>query len=93
MSIERLRLTRYKGFLDYQLRLSGSSIIVGPNNAGKTTIIAALRLCAALIAQAKRKRAELFEHDETRDRRVRAYPLRLPSGQFVDATRSDRGRG
>lgn len=83
-SITTLRLYRYKGFRDYRLRLKGSSILVGPNNAGKSTIIAALRLCATLLLQAKRKKADVPEHDETRNRRVRAYHLRVTPGSFVD---------
>jgi predicted ATPase len=84
MSIASLRLHRYKGFREYRLRLRDNSILVGPNNAGKSTIIAALRLCATLIAQAKRKKAEIGEYDESRGRHIRAYQLRIPAGQFVD---------
>src|ERR1700712_3659860 len=84
MKIVTLRLHRYKGFREYRLRLKDNSILVGPNNAGKSTIISALRLCASLIAQAKRKKADFPEHDETRGRRVRGHQLRISAAQFVD---------
>ena len=57
---------------------------MGPNNAGKSTAISALRLCATLLNQAKRRKADKPIHDTSRDRRVRGDYVSLPAGQFID---------
>jgi hypothetical protein len=56
--LRQLRLTRYKGFSEFQISFGDQAFLVGPNNAGKTMIIAALRLCASLLAQARRLRPD-----------------------------------
>jgi predicted ATPase len=52
--LRQLKLTHYKGFSEFQLTFGDQALLVGANNAGKTTIIAALRLCASLLGQARR---------------------------------------
>lgn len=81
--IDRLRLVRYKGFNEFTLHIKNDSILVGPNNAGKTTIIGALRLCAFAIRQARARKPPLGFYDKTRDRRVMGYLLDLPATEFV----------
>jgi len=82
--IDRLRLVHYKGFNEFTVHFGRRALLVGPNNAGKTTIITALRICAHLLGHAKRRRTEEARQDETRSGRwVQAYPLRLPGGSFV----------
>jgi ABC-type multidrug transport system fused ATPase/permease subunit len=50
--LKRLHLSQYKAFEKFDITFrSGQNILVGPNNAGKSTIIAALRLCALLMRQ------------------------------------------
>lgn len=44
VTIDRLRLIRYKGFEEFTVQLRTQSLLVGPNNAGKSTIITALRV-------------------------------------------------
>ncbi len=61
-----------------------TSVLIGPNNAGKSTIIAALRLCAALLSEAKRHKLETPIHDLTRDRHVRGQEIRPDRMQFSD---------
>jgi energy-coupling factor transporter ATP-binding protein EcfA2 len=71
--IEALRLTRYKGFEDYSIRFGRKNVLIGPNNSGKSTIIAALRLCAALLSAASRRAPrESVEDDE---REVVGHPM------------------
>src|SRR5438552_13277854 len=41
--LRRVRLVRFKKFLDHSFDLSGSSILLaGPNNSGKTTLLHAI---------------------------------------------------
>ncbi len=79
MPIDRLRFVRYKGFEEFTAYFRDTTLLVGPNNAGKTTIINAVRLCATLLAQAKRRRPDMAAHDETRGRRPQAYPVGAPA--------------
>lgn len=80
-----MQLTNYKGFERFSLRLSGrTSILVGPNNAGKSTAIGALRLGAQLLAYAKQRKPELITNDTVRQRSVRAYPLTSAAPGFID---------
>jgi predicted ATPase len=61
----RLHLHRYKGFEEFSISFRDKNFLVGPNNAGKSTIVTALRLCAALASHGGRRRAdEVFQHDE-----------------------------
>ena len=76
--IERVRLLRYKGFEDFDLRLGRQAVLVGPNNAGKTTLVQSLRLAASLLRFARRRNAyETFEDDvlEKYSRNVLGYPI------------------
>jgi AAA domain, putative AbiEii toxin, Type IV TA system len=76
--IERVRLLRYKGFEDFDLRLGRQAILVGPNNAGKTTLVQSLRLAASLLRFARRRNPyEAFEDDvlDKYPRNVRGYPI------------------
>lgn len=56
-TIEKLVLTNYKAFGTFTINFKGSAFIVGPNNAGKTTIIQALRACAGMLNFSSRKKA------------------------------------
>ncbi len=76
--IERVHLLRYKGFEDFELRLGRQAVLVGPNNAGKTTLVHSLRLAASLLRFARRRNAyEAFEDDVTDkySRSVMGYPI------------------
>ena len=80
--ITRLRLVHFKGFKNFTVNFSQDAVLVGPNNAGKSTIISALRLCASAIRVASRLKASENCNDE--GRWVRGYPLRLAlSSAFV----------
>ena len=76
--IERVRLLRYKGFEDFDLRIGRQAILVGPNNAGKTTLIQSLRLASSLIRFARRRYARDKFEDNVLDkspRNVVGHPL------------------
>ena len=77
---ERLRITsvrfrNYKAFRDYSVSFSPFSVLVGPNNAGKSTVLGALRILSEGIRKARSKRSELV--DGPKGLQVRAYMVRL----------------
>jgi hypothetical protein len=45
--VRAVTLTNYKGFRSTRVSLEGTSVLVGANNAGKSTVVGALRLIAA----------------------------------------------
>ena len=52
--LERLRLRNFRGFDDHVVPLRETTIIVGQNNAGKSTIVEALRLVALVVSRLRR---------------------------------------
>jgi len=46
--ITQLRIKNYRCFEDHTVTFKDTAIIVGPNNAGKSTIIEALRLVSII---------------------------------------------
>lgn len=52
--LERLRLRNFRGFDDHVVPLRETTIIVGENNAGKSTIVEALRLVALVVNRLRR---------------------------------------
>jgi putative ATP-dependent endonuclease of OLD family len=59
MRIARLRIAGFRGIKEADVRLGATSVLVGPNNVGKTTIIEAL----ALILGREGMVRTLTEHD------------------------------
>nr|WP_241563257.1 ATP-binding protein [Micromonospora costi] len=54
--IKRLRLKNYRSFRDFTVEFSGSACLVGPNNAGKSTVLTAFRLVDVLLRIAHARR-------------------------------------
>jgi hypothetical protein len=53
-TIDRLELTNFKGFDRFTLHLNGKdALLVGPNNAGKSTAVAALRAATNMLRIAR----------------------------------------
>jgi energy-coupling factor transporter ATP-binding protein EcfA2 len=52
--LERLRLTNFRGFEDHDVPLLKLTVIVGANNAGKSTLVEALRLIALVVGRLRR---------------------------------------
>lgn len=63
MAIQSLTLKHYKAFERMSVSFTGQTILVGPNNAGKSTIIGALRVAAQMIKIAQRTKATATAHD------------------------------
>lgn len=54
MALRSLRLINYKGFADHLITFRRLNVLVGANNAGKSTALGALRLIVAMLPQARR---------------------------------------
>ena len=52
--LQRLELENYRGFSDHAFDLRETSVIVGYNNAGKSTIVEALRILGVITARLSR---------------------------------------
>lgn len=55
----RVDFTRFKAFKRFSLNLRHFNILVGPNNAGKSTILAAFRILAMGLRKATTRKAEV----------------------------------
>ena len=64
--ITQLRLTNFKPFRDFTIDFSKRDVLVGPNNAGKSSAIQALRIIDLAARQYKRRRATTFDIDAAR---------------------------
>jgi recombinational DNA repair ATPase RecF len=56
----RVEFTKFKAFKKFSLTLRHFNILVGPNNAGKSTVLAGFRILAAAMRRAGSKRAEVI---------------------------------
>src|SRR4051794_9858011 len=54
----RVEFARFKAFKKFSLGLRHFNILVGPNNAGKSTVLSGFRILAAAMRLAKRKKTE-----------------------------------
>ncbi len=61
--IKRIRLRRFKAFEDFRIDFGAKSILVGPNSAGKSTIVAALRASAAMLRHARARKPKSYRSD------------------------------
>jgi energy-coupling factor transporter ATP-binding protein EcfA2 len=60
----RVEFYRFKAFKRFTLELKHFNILVGPNNAGKSTILAAFRILAAAMRRAGARKAKLLRGPE-----------------------------
>jgi energy-coupling factor transporter ATP-binding protein EcfA2 len=54
-----IRLENFKAFTNFRMRLNAMNVIVGPNNAGKSTVLAAFRILASAHRRASARKAEI----------------------------------
>jgi predicted ATP-dependent endonuclease of OLD family len=80
--ITQLRLVNYKAFRSFSVPFRSTTVIVGPNNAGKSTIIGALRLCAAMLRQASRTAPSMLRED--RGEQYRAWIPSVPLSEMEE---------
>jgi len=60
----KVAFRRFKAFESFTLNLRRMNVMVGPNNAGKSTILAAFRILAEGLRKANRRRPELVQAPE-----------------------------
>jgi AAA domain, putative AbiEii toxin, Type IV TA system len=72
-SLRSLKLVNYKGFENHTISLRRTNVLVGANNAGKTTALGALRLIFAMLPQARRVAPP--EVGEVEGRQARGWPI------------------
>ena len=73
MQLKEVRIDHYKAFDKFTLHLGSKAFLVGPNNAGKSTLISAVRAAAEMLRHASRRRASLYRTHGGRT--VRAHEL------------------
>lgn len=56
--ISSLKFTNFKALRNYSVSFGDTNILVGPNNAGKSTVISAFRILDVALRRAKRLKAE-----------------------------------
>ncbi|XXY44836.1 AAA family ATPase [Sorangium sp. So ce269] len=71
--IRRLDLVNYKAFKRFTVHFAESGYIVGPNNAGKSTLVQALRAAAQMLTQACARSPSEVTQD--RSSGVLAHPI------------------
>jgi energy-coupling factor transporter ATP-binding protein EcfA2 len=62
----RVEFTRFKVFETFTINLRHFNILVGPNNSGKSTILAAFRILAAALRKATSRKAEIIRGPQGR---------------------------
>lgn len=73
--LKQLRLVRFRSFEDFTVSFGKGAVLVGPNNAGKSTLLTAIRLADTLIRYAHRRKPE--SSIRVGDLRVLTYPMQL----------------
>lgn len=73
--LTKIELSNYRGFEEHSIVFNDTSIIIGQNNAGKTTIVEALRLISMITQRYKNSNYYLPPEDSNLSRRnVGLYP-------------------
>lgn len=73
--LKRLHLLNFRAFKDFSVSFGEGAYLVGPNNAGKSTLLTALRAADVLLRHAYRRRPDISAIDT--GIRVPAYPVNL----------------
>lgn len=65
--ITTIKYSNYKSFRQFSINLTSFNILVGPNNAGKSTVIGSLKILAEGVRKAKSKKPILIKSPEGTD--------------------------
>lgn len=81
-AIRRIRVVNFKAFEDFRTTFVPTTVRVGPNNAGKTTLVAALRTASNMIRHAQRRKPTRSVTD--RDRHTVGHDISAEKLGLVD---------
>ena len=73
--LHSLKLVNFRAFKNFTINLKDGAYLVGPNNAGKTTILTAIRIADILLRVALQRKPSVREQDN--GVWVQAYPITL----------------
>src|SRR5262245_46299934 len=73
--ITSIRFRNYKAFKEFSISLGPFNVLVGPNNAGKSTVLGAIRILSEGIRRARSKSPELI--DGPKGHQVKGHPVNL----------------
>ena len=83
--ITRVQLRNFKGFSEFSVKLDPMTILVGPNNAGKSTIVGAFRALSVALRTARSRNPEILRLADGNHRGYRistdAIPISLENAQ------------
>ena len=83
--ITRVQFSNFKGFSKFSLSLEPMTMLVGPNNAGKSTIIGAFRALSVALRTARSRKPDLLRLRDGNHRGYRitteAIPMSLENAQ------------
>jgi hypothetical protein len=82
--ITQLKVSNFKAFSRHTVAFKGDALLVGPNSAGKSTLIEALRLAARMISHATRVSPSGQILDEDLGMGVQGYYFTAEQFDFVD---------
>lgn len=74
--LRQLRLRNFRSFRNFSISFGNGAYLVGPNNAGKSTVLTAIRTADVLLRYAQRRSPSL--RSVHRDKYYVAYPISLP---------------
>lgn len=72
--ITSIEFKNYKAFAHYSISLSEFNVLVGPNNAGKSTVLGAIRILAEGLRKARSRNPEFVSGPIDK---IRGYTLNL----------------
>jgi predicted ATPase len=75
MMLRQLRLKNFRSFRNFTIGFRDGAYLVGPNNAGKSTILTALRTADVLLRYAQQRNPTI--HSVHNDQHYVAYPISL----------------
>ena len=64
LRITKVQLSNFKGFSTFSLRLDRMTMLVGPNNAGKSTIVGAFRALSIALRTARSRRPGILQYGD-----------------------------
>lgn len=86
--IDRLRLQNFRGFEDHEIPFAGTTVMVGANNAGKSTVVEALRLIALATRRLRGPIRRLIDPPDWLQHPEASAGVRLPVSRMTQRVSS-----